>query len=219
MASDYTTLVTSGFRNKPKFMETVGLLTGALGQIYDQTLALTDAFSVEKAVGVQLDAVGLWVGITRNQRIPIADAFFSFNVAGLGWNQANWKGPFEPTEGIVTLDDETYRAVIFGKIGSNYWSGSLVDLNQIGETALSDLNVQCFVLDNFDMSIVVYILGAPTAALLEMIKRGVIPPKPAGVRIAGYILASDPDAPFFALSVFTTTEVAGLDFGSFGNPV
>ena len=102
--------------------------------------------------------------------------------------------------------------VIKAKIGSNYWKGTNETLVEIGQTAMSQLGVQCFVLDNMDMSTTVYILGAPTKVLIEMIKRGVAPPKAAGVRITGYILASSPGAPFFALSVPTTTEVAGLDF-------
>lgn len=216
---DYTTLITSGYRNQPKFLATVALLTSALSSIGAASLALTDAFSVDHAVGVQLDQVGLWVGIGRAQRVPIPNAFFSFGIEGLGWNQANWKGPYDSTEGITLLDDDTYRAVLRSKIASNYWLGSNEALEEIGNEALSDLGVQCFVVDNFDMSITIYILGAPSAVLLEMIKRGVTPPKPGGVRVAGYILASDPDAPFFALDVPETDVTAGLDFGSFGNPV
>lgn len=219
MASDYTTLITAGHRDKPKFVETVGLLTGALGQIYDRTVSLTEAFNIDVAVGAQLDIIGLWVGISRRQLVPIADAFFSWDTPGLGWDQANWKGPFEAAEGITILDDETYRAVIKAKIGSNYWDGTGEEIQVIGQEAFDDLDVQCFVLDHLDMTITIYILGAPTAALIEMIKRGIAPPKPAGVKINGYILASTPGAPFFALSVPTTTEVAGLDFGSFGDPV
>ena len=219
MATDYTTHVTSLHRDKPKFMATVGVLAGAFGEVSDAALSLVPAFDVDTAVGAQLDVIGLWVGISRKQAVPITGAFFSWNTAGLGWNEANWRGPYEPDEGVVNLDDETFRAVIKAKIGSNYWSGTNIDLQAIGSQAMLQLDVQCFVLDNFDMSTTVYILGAPTNVLVEMIKRGVAPPKAAGVRITGYILASTPGAPFFALSVPTTTEVGGLDFGSFGDPL
>lgn len=219
MARDYTQLITSEHADKPRFVATVALTCGMLGQAADVAQSLTSAFSVDEAIGAQLDKVGLWVGISRNQQVPIPNAYFSWDTAGLGWNQANWKGPYEPTEGITVLDDETYRAVIKAKIGSNYWAGTNETLQVIAESAFAGLGVQCFVIDNFDMSVTVYILGAPTAVLLALIKRGVVPPKTAGVRVAGYILASDPGAPFFALDVYTTSEVAGLDFGSFGNPV
>lgn len=219
MATDYISLITSEHRDKPRFAAVVGLTAGAFGALAEQALAMVPAFDIDTAVGAQLDVIGLWVGIGRVQTVPITGAFFSWNTSGLGWNQANWKGPYEPDEGITTLDDETYRAVLKAKIGSNYWSGANDDLAVIGQQAMSQLDIQCFVLDNQDMTTTVYILGAPTKVLVEMIKRGVAPPKTAGVRITGYILASSPGAPFFALSVPTTTEVAGLDFGSFGDPV
>ena len=219
MATDYTSHATSQHRDKPKFMAAVSTLTLGFAEVNDVIQSLIPAFDVDAAVGSQLDVLGLWVGISRRQRVVIAGAFFSWNTTGKGWNHANWKGPYEPDEGITNLDDETYRAVIKAKIGSNYWSGTNGDLAAIGSTAMAQLGVQCFVLDNLDMTTTVYVLGAPTNVLIEMIKRGLTPPKAAGVRITGYILASTPGAPFFALTVPTTTEVAGLDFGSFGDTV
>lgn len=219
MARDYTSLITSQHADKPNFKAVVSLLAGALGQVRDATVAITEAFSVDSAIGAQLDTVGLWVGISRKQKIPVPGAFFTFDNAALGWDLATWKAPYEATEGVTTLDDETYRAVIKAKIGSNYWDGTNAGQMDIGETAFADLGVQCFSLDNMDMSVTVYIVGAPPQVLIEMIKRGVAPPKTAGVRVAGYILSSEPGAPLFALSVETTSLTAGLDFGSFGDPV
>ena len=219
MAADYTYLITSQHADKPNFKATIALLSSAFGQVYDTTLAITEAFSVDAAVGAQLDAVGLWVGIGRKQTVPVPSAFFTFDDADLGWDLATWKAPYEATEGITILDDDTYRAVIKAKIGSNYWDGTNAGQLAIGESAFNDLGVQCFSLDNMDMSVTVYIIGAPPQVLIEMIKRGVAPPKTAGVRVAGYILSSAPGAPLFALSVPTTSLTAGLDFGSFGDPV
>lgn len=219
MARDYSALVTSFHRQAPDFMSVVDALTKPLTEIIALQEALVPAFDVDTAVGAQLDIVGLWVGVSRKQTIPIPNAFFTWDSPDLGWNVGSWKGPFVPTEGITLLDDDTYRAVIKAKIGSNYWDGSMADLLEIGATDLQSVGIQSFVLDNLDMTVTIYILGAPTAVLIEMIKRGLTPPKAAGVRVAGYILASAAGAPFFALSVPTTTTVAGLDFGSFGEPV
>lgn len=218
-ARDYTKLLPSYHRDQPRFAAMVGLVTGAFGQVYDATQKLTTDFSVDSAIGVQLDAVGKWVGINRRQRVPIENSFFTWNDAAKGWNAGSWKGPFEATEGVTTLDDDTFRVIIKGRIGANYWNGTGEALDVIGQTAIADLGVQCFVLDNMDMTVTVYILGSPTNVLLEMIKRGFIPPKTAGVRITAYVLASVSGAPIFALSVPTTPVTAGLDFGSFGDPV
>jgi len=219
MAADYLKLLPSLHADQPNFSAWLGALTKPFADIYDAIVGITQAFDVDTAVGQQLDILGLWVGIERKQRVPITNSFFTWDTTGLGWGQSNWKGPYEPTEGIVNLDDSTYRSLIQAKIGANYWQGTIESLVNVNNGALSSVGVQCFVLDNFDMSTTVYIMGAPTKALIELIKRGVTPPKAAGVRVTGYILASTPGAPFFALSVSTTSEVAGLDFGSFGDPV
>jgi len=217
---DYTTLITSQHTKQPRFNATVALLTNALNENITLTQSLTSQeLDVDTAVGAQLDIIGIWVGISRKQRVPIANVFFSFDTADLGFDEGAWLGPFESTAGLTILDDETYRAVLKARIGANYWNGAVDTVNEIASTSLQQQGILCFVLDNMDMTITIYIIGAPSAALLEMIKRGVIPPKPAGVRVAGYILASLAGAPFFALDVYTTTEVAGLDFGSFGAPV
>lgn len=216
MAADYTKLITSQHAEKPRFVATVDLVASAFGQIADATLGLVGAFAVDTAVGTQLDTVGIWVGISRRQSVPITGAYFSFDDADLGWDLANWKAPYDATEGVTVLDDDTYRCAINAKIGSNYWAGDNAGLDLIGQEAFDELGVHCYMLDNFDMTVTVYITGAPTQVLLELIKRGVAPPKTAGVRVAGYILASAPGAPAFALSTGTTSLVAGLDFGSFG---
>ena len=220
MANTYPDYITSLHRPRVNFGKVVETLTQPIVELtalYDAMRSST--FDVDVALGAQLDMVGLWVGISRRQSVPIENVWFSWDDSDLGWNFANWKGPYEPAEGVVNLDDETYRAVIKAKIAANYWDGSIADLDAIGASTLLDLGVQCFIVDNFDMSITVYILGNASSILIELIKRGIIPPKTAGVRITGYILASEPGSPFFALSEPTGEFLAGLDFGSFGDPV
>jgi len=220
MATDYTTLITSEHQNKPNFASVISTLTQPLGQIGDLCAAMpTQVSDVDTAVGVQLDTIGLWVGISRKQEIPLPNVFFSFDTTGLGFDQGVWLGPYESTDGVTVLDDETYRAVLKATIGANYWDGSVQGLNNISTQAVAHLGVECFALDNFDMTVTIYIIGAPSALFLSLIQRGIIPPKTAGIGITGYILASEAGSPFFALDSFTTTEVAGLDFGSFGAPV
>lgn len=216
---DYTSLITSEHAKQPRFGAFVDAITKPLSDITGSLESMqTLVTDVDTAEGAQLDVIGIWVGLSRKQSVPIPNAYFSFDTENLGWNQGIWKGAYESTQGIVELDDSTYRAVMKAKIGSNYWRGSVEELNVIGSTSLSQLGVLCFVIDNMDMTCTIYIIGFPSAALLELIKRGICPPITAGVRVTGYILASVAGAPFFALDVYTTAEVAGLDFGSFGAP-
>ena len=186
-AFDYSSLLTSEHAYQPKLVAWLNALTtDSLGAIATTLLSIPGLFDVDVAIGDQLDKVGLWAGISRIQPAPNTLTFFSWNVVGLGWNAANWRGPFEPVYTHVTLDDATYRAIIKAKIGGNYWVGTSEGAQAIGAEAAAGLGVTCYVLDNLDMTVTVYIVGTPSAYLLQMIKNGLIPPKAAGVRLASY---------------------------------
>jgi hypothetical protein len=220
MAFDYTTLITSEHAEKPSFSAVVSALTGAVGSVTDALAAMPGQFDLDSAVGAQLDIIGLWVGFDRGLLVPIPNAWFSWDTAGLGWNQANWKGPFEPTEGIVLLDDFTYRVALRGKVASNYWDGTVKSLIEIASTELADYGIVILCEDGFNMSIDnLYIIGAGlTAPLAALLKRGIFPPKPAGVHINGFYVSSSPGAPFFGLDS-DSAFVAGLGSGAWAVPL
>lgn len=123
--SDYTGLVTSEHAGRPKFIATLSALAQCFVDLQNLTLGIPDEFDLDSAIGVQLDAVGLWVGITRNVNAPLAGVYFSLDTVGLGFDQGVWKGPFDPDSGVVSLDDETFRLLIRAKIGANHWDGTL----------------------------------------------------------------------------------------------
>lgn len=123
--SDYTGLVTSEHADKPKFIATLSALAQCFVDLQNTVLAIPDGFDLDQAIGVQLDAVGLWVGVSRNVNTPLSGVYFSLDVDGLGFDQGVWKGPFDPDSGVVSLDDDTYRLLIRAKIGANHWDGTL----------------------------------------------------------------------------------------------
>lgn len=215
MATDYTKLITSQHSDKPKFVAMVGLITGIVGDVSDSIQGMTNDFDLDQAVGPQLDAVGLWVGTNRQVLIPIANAWFSFDIDGLGWDEANWQGPYDPTEGITSLDDGTFRAVIKAKIAANYWDGTNESLQQIAADTFVAENIKILVTDDLNMTMDdLYLTGAGLTAVLQaLFKRGIFPPKPVGVRVNGYFMNSNPSSPFFGLDT-DTADVAGLDVGA-----
>lgn len=207
----YTSLIT-GEHRKPKFEAWVEALTNPFNDINDTQEKIKTGFDVDVAVGQQLDIVGLWVGLSRTQQVPIEGVFFTWDDPDLGWNFAVWKGPFEPSQGVVSLDDESYRAAILGKIASNYFLGTVDSANKIAMDSFTIFGVNYFLIDHQDMSIDIYIAGGASAVLIEMIRRGNIIPKTAGVRINSITVAP---GPFFALDAPTTPFSAGLDVGVF----
>lgn len=187
MATDYTELVTSQHR-KPRFLAYVAMMTEALGKIQDVAASLKEAFNVDVAVGQQLDIIGLWVGVTRRLEIPLASSFFSFNTAGLGFNQGVWFTPFTPSTGLVFLDDETYRLVIKAMILANRWDGTLRQYQIILQEAFPDHVV--WAVDNTDRTLTIHATGNPMTAIQSAILQSgpISKIKPAGISIAGYVL-------------------------------
>lgn len=183
---DYSSLITSEHNQQPRFMAVVELLTGAAGEIYDALLATRDAFNLDQAVGTQLDTIGLWVGLSRQQAVPITGAYFTLDDPDLGLDVGYWLGPFESTEGIVLLDDTTYRELLKSRISLNYWQGSNQKAVELSESLFSEMGVYSLVIDNFDMSVTVFIGVNPPEVIRELFRRGFFP-KAAGVRLSSFI--------------------------------
>lgn len=123
-ATDYTSLVTSEHQSAPKFMAMVAAVAQCFVDQINVVQSIPAAFDLDQAVGVQLDAVGLWAGITRQVKTPL-NVYFSLDTANLGFDQGSWQGPFDPSAGLVSLDDDTFRTLIRAKIAANHWDGTL----------------------------------------------------------------------------------------------
>ena len=82
--ADYVALVTSEHR-RPRFLALVAACVEPYADAQEALAELPTAFDVDTAVGVQLDAVGLWVGVTRYLHTPLEDVYFSWDLEGVGW--------------------------------------------------------------------------------------------------------------------------------------
>jgi hypothetical protein len=88
-------------------------------------LGLPAAFDLDAAVGAQLDAVGLWVGVTRKLNVEVSGVYFSFDTDGLGWDEGSWWAPGDPSTSVVSLPDDAFRTLIRARIGANHWDGTI----------------------------------------------------------------------------------------------
>lgn len=212
---DYVALVTSEHQSKQLFAATIRALTQGLVDQIQQASALPAKFDLDLAVGVQLDAIGQWVGLTRRVPIPLVNVFFSLDAAGVGFDQGSWFSPGDSTTGLVNLDDASYRLMLRAKIGANHWDGTMAGLQVILESVFAGTGASVFAYDNQDMSMLVGIAGVPPAPVqLALLTTGLIIPKPEGVRI-NYFISSAPGTPLFGFDV-NNAYVAGFDVGSFG---
>lgn len=122
--SKYTGLITSQHANKPKFMAMVAGVSQPFVDLLSVLASIPASYDLDNAIGDQLDVVGEWVGISRNISTPLA-VYFSLDTSGLGFDQGSWQGPYDPSTGLISLDDDTYRLLIRAKIGANSWDGTL----------------------------------------------------------------------------------------------
>ncbi|MDN7476125.1 DUF2612 domain-containing protein [Burkholderia multivorans] len=213
--SDYTALITSEHRDKSRFMAVVGALVQPLVDQMNVLQSMPGKFDLDNAVGVQLDDVGLWVGVSRKIRTPLTGIYFSFDIDGLGFDQGTWKGPFDPDTGLTVLDDDTYRLVIRAKIGANRWDGTLESSAAI-LNSIFGADTHVFIEDHQDMSMTIGIAGkVPSAVFLALLAGGYIPLKPEGVRVAYTIVTSVDGAPLFGFDM-NSDLVAGFDTGVWG---
>ncbi|KWH45815.1 DUF2612 domain-containing protein [Burkholderia cepacia] len=216
--TEYTALITSEHSDKPRFMATVEALVQPLVDQMGVLQSMPGRFDLDNAVGVQLDDVGLWVGVSRKIRTPLTGVYFSLDIAGLGFDQGTWKGPFDPDSGLTVLDDDTYRLVIRAKIGANHWDGTLEQSAAI-LNSIFDADTHVFIEDHQDMSMTIGIAGkVPPATFLALLSGGYIPLKPEGVRVNYTVVTTVDGSPLFGFDM-SNQLVAGFDVGAWSRPV
>lgn len=123
-AETYVAKITPWQSTKARFVATVraNVQPYADAQAVISTLPL--AFDLDYAEGIQLDAVGAWIGRSRQVPVPLPNTFFTFGDPNLGFGAGYWKSPLDPVEGMSVLPDELYRRLLRAKILANSWDGT-----------------------------------------------------------------------------------------------
>jgi hypothetical protein len=214
--SSYEALVSSQHSDKPKFIATIDAVAGPAVEVFDALQKLPTDFGLDTAVGVQLDAVGRWIGRSRQLATPLLGVYFSFDTPGLGFDEGTWIGPYDPDTQLSVLPDEAYRALLYIKAAANEWDGSNAQMYEIFSNFCATVGIgPAFYQDRQDMSLVLGVSGFVTDAVLrQLILSGYIPLKPAGVRVY-YVLNTVVDMPLFGFDL-DTAEVAGFDESGWG---
>lgn len=216
-ATDYSALITSQHRGKPKFTAMVEAVAGCFAGVTNAHAAIIEAFDLDDAVGKQLDIIGEWVGLSRYISTPLA-VYFSFGVEGLGFGQGSWKGPYDPTQGLTRLDDGTYRTMLRAKIAANNWDGTMPTLQDLLDQVFVDTQTLAFAIDGQDMTMKVCFAGThPSAVLSSLFSNGYLPIKPAGVRLT-YEKTSVSGTPIFGFGS-QNDYIAGFGSGAWSIPL
>lgn len=219
--TQYEALVIPEHAQQPNYIATIDASVQGFVDEQNEISTFSLLFDLDVAVGVQLDAVGVRVGRNRFVITPLANVFFSWDIAGLGWEQGYWQGQFDPTTGVTALDDTTYRALLRAIIVANMWNGTLIG----GAAAYTDIfnstdapGTGVFVIDNLDMTMTVALYGTmPPLILQALLAAGEIDLKPVGV-LVNYFAPSVWGDPLFGLDS-ETSAISGMDVGAWASPL
>jgi hypothetical protein len=214
--SAWLKLVTSRHKDKPNFIAMLSLVLQPLADIIEVTRSLPRLFDLDVAVGDQLDKVGEWVGVTRNITVPLTGIYFALDTAGVGLDQGTLQGPFDPTGGLLVLDDDSYRTLLRGRIASNHWDGTIPGAYAAWDILFSGTGFGILIQDGGNMTMIMALTGpVPDAVTAALFTGGYLSLKPAAIGISEYIVPAISGAPYFGIGV-ENAAIAGLDVGTFG---
>lgn len=214
----YTAKITSEHQQSPKFLAMIAAVAEIFVQNQNLVAAFPQLFDIDYAVGVQLDRVGERVGRSRFLAVPLPNVFFSWGVEGLGWGQGVWyQKTYNPTTGLVRLDDDSYRILLYAVVAANQWDGTIGGAYKAWNTVFDPIGYRILIQDYGDMSMAVALLGTqlPDAVTIALFANGELTLKPAGVRVAGYVTQSVVGVPIFGWGV-DNENLAGWGKGAWG---
>lgn len=187
LTNKYTDLIAGYHFDKPLFAQWVYTLTQPLITAQSRLAEMQADFDIDTAVGVQLDAVGVRVGISRKLPVSITGVFFSFDIAGVGFDEGVWLGRYESPEGITSLDDGTYRNILKVKVLMNHWDGTVEGLYYLLDQVALIFDCPIKYKDNQNMTVNILLSNDTTPPIVwNVLSRGLVDITTAGVSVYFY---------------------------------
>jgi hypothetical protein len=154
--STYLNRITSQHKTKPNYIDLVEARLQPLIDLAECLYSFDAAFDLETAVGVQLDIIGQFVGLSRLLT-------------------------FQPGNGLSPiLDDDMFRILLKAKISKNNWNGTATGMYELWSNLFPEYTL--LIRDNQDMTMTVYTDMSTPFLLAQLIQYEYIVPKPMGVR-------------------------------------
>jgi hypothetical protein len=147
----YLNLITSEHRQRPDY---IAMLSGVFQPLVDGVTvarSLNTLFDIDNAEGVQLDAIGVWVGRSRNLSVPLENVYFQFDT-GPGFDMGILRGPFDPLTTLFVLPDDQYRILLYATIAANHWDGTIPGAYNAYAIAFGPRGFTMLIIDNQDMT-------------------------------------------------------------------
>lgn len=207
---------TSAHNQRPKFMTVAAALLQPIADIYASINSIPDLFDLDNAVGDQLDKIGEWVGVNRGIAVPLTGVYFSFDTAGVGFDEGTWFDAFNPESGLVRLADDAYRTLLRARIAANQWDGTIPGAYAAWDRLFAGTGFGILIQDYSNMHMAVALTGpVPDAVTAALFTGGYLSLKPSTVRIDAFITPTVASAPYFGFDV-ANAAIAGFDTGAWG---
>jgi hypothetical protein len=217
-ATTYLDLITAEHVGQPNFTATVSTSVQPFVDVQNMLLSMPGLYDFDNAVGTQLDADGLWIGLSRFVDTPLTGVYFAWDTPGLGWDQGYWQGEFDPSQGVTVLNDPTYLIALRAKIAANNWDGTISGAASALENLFNNTETPgtlLFIEDGQDMTMTFGIAGdIPPTIISALLTNGGIPLVPAGIN-ADFIETSVNGSAIFGFDV-GNEYVSGWDVGAWG---
>lgn len=212
----YVALITSEHRTRPNYIAMITAVMQPFADIVANVNLFVALYDIDTAVGEQLDALGDWIGVTRDISVALPNVYFTFDDELLGFDLGTWRGPGDPIGGLVRLPDDEYRTLLRARIANNAWNGSIDDAYTVWNTAFAGTGIGILIQDLGNMHMLLALTGpTPNAVELALLTGGYLNLKPAGVMVDSYVTPSVPDTPFFGFDA-QNDSVSGFDTGAWG---
>lgn len=187
LTNKYTDLIAGYHFEKPLFKQWLYALTQPLVTAQNRLAEMQEDFDIDTAVGLQLDAVGVRVGISRKLPVSITGVFFSFDIRGVGFDEGVWLGRHESAEGTTTLDDGTYRNILKTKVLVNHWDGTVEGLHYLLGQVSEIFGCPVKYKDNQNMTVNILLPSETTPPIVwNVLSRGLVDITTAGVTVFFY---------------------------------
>jgi hypothetical protein len=223
----YTDLLILQYRSKPKAADTIRATIRSI-MIYELIDSVSNAYNIDNAVGVQLDVIGLYLGIDR----IVTGASFTRNY--FGFSEYGDIEPFtfypfmkygnevpgvqfrsykESKQSLFTLNDEEFRTILKLKIGQNNSNYSTKDIDDF---LLAFFGDNVIFTDRKNMTIS-YIFDKSVERLVTIAASENLIPKPAAVGVS--ISFTEDVENIFTFSTYGGTfPNYGVGFAQYGQP-
>lgn len=144
LAEYYADLLILQYRDKPKAYETMRRLIAAVVP-YDLLVAVRDGYNVNTAIGVQLDILGKYIGVSRTITGTVFNRTYfgyeEYGVSGSGFvgyvkygdtaPDAQFRTYKEGEQSLYTLTDDEYRTILLLKIIQNSTDNTTEEIDDI----------------------------------------------------------------------------------------